>query len=126
MDGFNSSSGIFGPALNELVDLSRETEDRMKVWFVQACTEEEGFAGFFHDRCADLRMSLSKNQRLIAELEAVGERGDTVRCLDHIREIVTRDTGKLGVLEQLLAGTHVGIRLKDSYVADMGKRSRVS
>ncbi|GJS18591.1 hypothetical protein Tco_0413063 [Tanacetum coccineum] len=57
--------------------------------------------------------------RLIAELQALGERGDAVRCLDHMREIIARDSMKLGVLEQLLAGTHVGIGLKDTYVADM-------
>ncbi|GJT01173.1 hypothetical protein Tco_0822342 [Tanacetum coccineum] len=45
--------------------------------------------------------------------------GDAVRCLDHMREIVRRNFAKLVVLEQLLAGTHVGIGLKDSYVADM-------
>ncbi|GJR11295.1 hypothetical protein Tco_0793947 [Tanacetum coccineum] len=52
-------------------------------------------------------------------LEALGEQGDAVRCLDHMREIVARDSAKLGVLEQVLFGTHVGIGLKDSYVADM-------
>ncbi|GKB49654.1 hypothetical protein Tco_1545216 [Tanacetum coccineum] len=64
-------------------------------------------------------MTNSKNQRLIAEMEALGERGESVRCLDHMREIVARDYAKLGILKQLLAGTHVGIGLKDSYVADM-------
>ncbi|GJV22519.1 hypothetical protein Tco_1371539 [Tanacetum coccineum] len=53
------------------------------------------------------------------KLEALGERGDAVRCLDHIREIIAMDSVKLEVLEQVLAGTHVGIGLKDSYVADM-------
>ncbi|GJY02435.1 hypothetical protein Tco_0360587 [Tanacetum coccineum] len=67
-------------------------------------------------------MTLSKNQRLIAELEALGEWGDAVRSLDHMREIVAHDSAKLGVLEQLLAGTHVGIRLKDGYVADMEEK----
>nr|GEV07034.1 hypothetical protein [Tanacetum cinerariifolium] len=81
--------------LTEVADSSR-LQNRMKVW-----------------------MTNSKNQRLIAELEALGERGNAVRCLDHMREIVARDSAKLGVLEQLLAGTHVGIGLKDSYVADL-------
>nr|GEV41171.1 hypothetical protein [Tanacetum cinerariifolium] len=81
--------------------------------------EEEAFVGFLRDQCAGLRMTNSNNQRLIAELEAFGEQGDVVRRLDHIREIVTRDFTKLGVLEQLLARTHVGIGLKDSYVADI-------
>ncbi|GKB34213.1 hypothetical protein Tco_0879155 [Tanacetum coccineum] len=70
--------------------------DCMKVWFVQARSEEEAFAGFLCDRCAGLRMSINKNQRLIAELEALGEQGDAVRYLDHMREIIARDSATLG------------------------------
>ncbi|GJV94923.1 hypothetical protein Tco_1546500 [Tanacetum coccineum] len=91
--------------------------DRMKVWFVQKRSEEEAFAGFLRDQCAGLSMTNSKNQRLIVEREALGERGDSRRYLDHIREIIARDSAKLRVLEQLLVGTHVRIGLKDSYVA---------
>ncbi|GKD63598.1 hypothetical protein Tco_1305706 [Tanacetum coccineum] len=80
--------------------------------------EKFSYAKCIFDFCVGLRTTNSKNQRLITELEALGEQGDAVRCLDHIREIVARDSAKLGVLE-LLAGTHVGIGLKDSYVADM-------
>ncbi|GJU70525.1 hypothetical protein Tco_1256784 [Tanacetum coccineum] len=98
---------------------SHRLQDRMKVCFVQKRGEEEAFAGFLRDQCADIKITNSKNQRLITELEALGERGDAVRCLDHMREIVRRDSAKLVVSEQLLAGTHAGIGLKDSYVADM-------
>nr|GEX14945.1 hypothetical protein [Tanacetum cinerariifolium]GEY43048.1 hypothetical protein [Tanacetum cinerariifolium] len=66
-----------------------------------------------------LRMTLSKNQRLSAKLEALGERVDAVRSLDHMREIVARDSTKLSTSEQLLAGAHVGMGLKEGYVADM-------
>ncbi|GKD53614.1 hypothetical protein Tco_1287001 [Tanacetum coccineum] len=103
--------------LTEFVDSSR-LQGRMKVWFVQKCVKEEAFARFLRDQCVGLRTTNNKNQRLITELEAFGEQGDDVRCLDHMREIVARDYAKLGVLE-LLAGTHVRIGLKDSYVADM-------
>ncbi|GJW50666.1 hypothetical protein Tco_0092017 [Tanacetum coccineum] len=47
------------------------------------------------------------------------EDGDAVRYMDHMREIIAMDSSKLRVLERLLAGTHVGIGLKDSYAADM-------
>ncbi|GJZ61330.1 hypothetical protein Tco_0617467 [Tanacetum coccineum] len=103
----------------ELVADSSRLQDRIKVWFVQKRAEEEAFSGFLHDQCASLKMTNNKNQRLIAELEALGERGDVVRCLDHMREIVARDSVKLRILKQLLAGTHVETGLKDSYVADM-------
>ncbi|GKB75653.1 hypothetical protein Tco_0942548 [Tanacetum coccineum] len=65
--------------LTEVADSSR-LQDRMKVWFVQKCAEEEAFAWFLCDQFACLRMSMSKDQR---------------------------DSTKLGVLKQLLAGTHV-------------------
>nr|GEV21842.1 hypothetical protein [Tanacetum cinerariifolium] len=96
--------------------------DRIKVWFFQKHAEEEDFARFLRDQCDGLMMTNSKNQMLIAELEALGERGNGVRCLDHMREIVARDFAKLGVLEQLLAGTHVGIGLKDSYEANLEEK----
>ncbi|GJT19463.1 retrovirus-related pol polyprotein from transposon TNT 1-94 [Tanacetum coccineum] len=73
---------------------------------------------------ADSSMNLNKNHRLIAKLEALGERGDAVRSLDHMREIVACDSAKLGVLEQLLDGTHVAICLKDGYVADMEEKDK--
>ncbi|GKB85836.1 hypothetical protein Tco_0958108 [Tanacetum coccineum] len=75
--------------------------------------------GLMRDLSFGLRMSLNKNRRLIAELEALGHWGDALRYLDYLREMVSRDYGTLGVLEQLLAEAHVGMRLKDGYVADM-------
>ncbi|GJY25733.1 hypothetical protein Tco_0400459 [Tanacetum coccineum] len=69
-------------------------QDKMKLWFTQAHTK----------------------------LEALGQRGDALRALDYMREIVARDTTKLGVLEHLLACTHVGIPLKAGYVADMEEK----
>ncbi|GJT91611.1 hypothetical protein Tco_1080456 [Tanacetum coccineum] len=96
---------------NELLKMGSDTK-----LFTKAC------AGFLRDRYAGLRMSISKNQRLITKLEALGERGDAVRYVDYIREIISRDSAKLGALEQLLAGTHVGLGLKDGYVADMEEK----
>ncbi|GJZ76469.1 hypothetical protein Tco_0641141 [Tanacetum coccineum] len=107
--------------LTKVVDSSR-LQDKMKVWFIRARTEDESFVRLMCDLCFGLRMTLSKNQRLITDLEALGEWGDAVRSLEHMREIVAHDFGKLGVLEQLLVGTHVGIRLKDGYVADMEEK----
>ncbi|GJV16181.1 hypothetical protein Tco_1361504 [Tanacetum coccineum] len=67
-------------------------------------------------------VTLSKHRKLIAKLEALGQRGDALRALDYMREFVARDSAKLGVLEQLLACTHVGIPLKAGYVADMEEK----
>ncbi|GKD46958.1 hypothetical protein Tco_1271603 [Tanacetum coccineum] len=106
--------------LMKVVDSSRLNE-RMRVWFVQAVAEEEVFARFLRDRCAGLRKSISKSQQLIAELEALGERGDALTSLELMREVVGRDSAKLAGLEQMLVGAHVGIRMKEGYVAKMNE-----
>ncbi|GJV14240.1 hypothetical protein Tco_1359563 [Tanacetum coccineum] len=51
--------------------------------------------------------------------EFLGLRGDALRSLDYMREMVAHDSATLGVLEQLLAGNHVGMCLKAGYMADM-------
>ncbi|GJW79948.1 hypothetical protein Tco_0143923 [Tanacetum coccineum] len=63
----------------------------------------------------------NEDWRLIAELEALGQQADALKPLEYMREIVARDSARFGVLEQLLVGAHVGMRLKDSYVAEMEK-----
>ncbi|GJR11772.1 hypothetical protein Tco_0794424 [Tanacetum coccineum] len=65
------------------------------------------------------KLSLSKNRRLIAELEALGHCADAVRSLGYLREMVGRDSDTLRVLEQLLARVEVGRRLKAGYANDM-------
>ncbi|GJT06378.1 hypothetical protein Tco_0840840 [Tanacetum coccineum] len=71
------------------------------------------------DLCHGLRLSLSKNRRLIADLEALGQRVDAIRPLGYLREMVGRDSDTLGFLEQLLARTEFGKRLKAGYADDM-------
>ncbi|GJU73734.1 hypothetical protein Tco_1265139 [Tanacetum coccineum] len=70
----------------------------MKFWFTRARTEDQAFVVLMRDVCL---------RRLIAELEALGEVGDAVTSLNHIREIVGREFTKLAVLEQLSASTDV-------------------
>ncbi|GKB95656.1 hypothetical protein Tco_0981793 [Tanacetum coccineum] len=71
------------------------------------------------DLCCGLRLSLSKNRRLIAELEALGHCAYAVRSLGYLREIVGHDSDTLRVLEQLLARAGVGRRLKAGYANDV-------
>ncbi|GJT37266.1 hypothetical protein Tco_0937131 [Tanacetum coccineum] len=70
-------------------------EDKIKLRFTRAHTEEESFAGEIRDFCFGLRVTLKS---------------------------IARDSAKLGVLEQLLACIHVGIPLKAGYVADMEEK----
>nr|GEW38995.1 hypothetical protein [Tanacetum cinerariifolium] len=66
-----------------------------------------------------VRLSLSKNWRLIAELEALGQCADVVKSLGYLREMVGRDSETLRFLEQLLARAEVGRCLKAAYADDM-------
>ncbi|GJR36078.1 hypothetical protein Tco_1211762 [Tanacetum coccineum] len=86
--------------------------DKMKFWFTRAHTKDEGLVRVLHDLSFEIRIIMHKSRRLLAELEALGERGDVVKILKAMREIVARDSTKLAILEQLLVGTHVAIRLK--------------
>nr|GEV88976.1 ribonuclease H-like domain-containing protein [Tanacetum cinerariifolium] len=45
-------------------------------------------------------VSITKNQRLIAELETLGEQGESLKPLDYVMEMVGRDVATLRFLEQ--------------------------
>ncbi|GJT95897.1 hypothetical protein Tco_1091415 [Tanacetum coccineum] len=100
---------------------SDRLQDKMKIVFTRTHNEDECFIGIVRDLCCGLRLSLSKNRRLIAELEALGHCADTVRSLGYLREMVGRDSDTLGVLEQLLARAEVGRSLKAGYADDMAE-----
>nr|GEY65776.1 hypothetical protein [Tanacetum cinerariifolium] len=97
-------------------------DDKMKVVFDRARSEEKSFVGLMRDLCFLLKISLSKKRRLVAELEALVERGDAAKPLKKIREIVARDSMTLKDLEKLLARDLVRVSLKDGYVADMEEK----
>ncbi|GJZ06287.1 hypothetical protein Tco_0540080 [Tanacetum coccineum] len=94
-------------------------EDKMKVVFSRARESDEAFIDVLRELCSALRVSITKDRRLIAELEALGQRADALKPLEYMREMVARDSARVGVLEQLLAGAHVGMRLKAGYAAEM-------
>nr|GFD61419.1 hypothetical protein [Tanacetum cinerariifolium] len=48
-------------------------------------------------------------------------RADVLKSLEYMREMVAWDSARVGILEQLLAGAHVEMRLKTEYAADMGE-----
>nr|GEV86411.1 hypothetical protein [Tanacetum cinerariifolium] len=96
--------------------------DKMKVVFSWSRSKDESFAGLMRDLCFSLRISLSKKRGLVAELEALGERGDVAKALEHLRDIVARDAVMLGELETVLTHAQVGASLKAGYVADVEKK----
>nr|GEV68806.1 hypothetical protein [Tanacetum cinerariifolium] len=103
-------SEVFGSSL---------LEDKIKVVFSQAWECDEGFIEALKELSSALRVSLTKDRKLIAELEALGQRGHALKPLEYMREMVARDSAKVGVLEQLLADAHVGMRLKAGYADEM-------
>nr|GEV79214.1 hypothetical protein [Tanacetum cinerariifolium] len=117
LDGENDGNNNNDCEVDQL--LFTWTASEFPVVFSRARSEDESFIGLMHDLCSGLRLSLTKNQRLIAKLEALGQQGDALKPLEYTREMVARDSATLRVLEQLLAGIHVGMRLKAGYVADM-------
>ncbi|GJU76544.1 hypothetical protein Tco_1273614 [Tanacetum coccineum] len=96
--------------------------DKMKYVFGRSRGEDESFAKLMRDLCFILRISLSKKHRLVAEVEALGEREGAAKLFEHMKEIFARDAVTLGELETLLARAQVGVSLKAGFVADMEER----
>ncbi|GJU47769.1 hypothetical protein Tco_1217324 [Tanacetum coccineum] len=107
--------------LDKLSDVSGSSlfEDKMKVVFSQAWECDEGFIEALDELSFAFRVSLTKDRRFIAKLEALGQRGDALKPLEYMREMVARDSARVKVLEQLLVDAHVGMRLKAGYADEM-------
>ncbi|GJR90550.1 hypothetical protein Tco_0214561 [Tanacetum coccineum] len=71
MAGSGSSSGISGRALNELMDLSGETEvpKFMSFFFLQRIAEEKAFVNMLRDQVDQVRSCLDKLYVMICEME---------------------------------------------------------
>nr|GEU67709.1 hypothetical protein [Tanacetum cinerariifolium] len=103
------------------VENSSRLEDKMKVVFSRARDSNESFIELLRELCSAIRVSITKDRRLIAELEALEQRAYALKSLEYMREMVARDFARVGILEQLLAGAHIGMRLKAEHAADMGE-----
>ncbi|GKB88699.1 hypothetical protein Tco_0960971 [Tanacetum coccineum] len=73
--------------LSEVANSSR-LEDKMKVMFSRARDSDESFIDLLHELCFAIRVSITKDRRLIAELEALGQRPDVLKPLEYMREMV--------------------------------------
>ncbi|GKF08221.1 hypothetical protein Tco_0042445 [Tanacetum coccineum] len=91
----------------------------MKYVFGRSHGEDESFPGLMRNLCLSLRISLSKKQRLVAELEAIREVEGTVKSLEHRRIIVAHDVVTLRELETLLGRAQIGVSLKAGFVTNM-------
>ncbi|GJS34834.1 hypothetical protein Tco_0533216 [Tanacetum coccineum] len=105
--------------LDELMEITGSTElhKRMQFWFVQEIAEEEGLLKFLHDRCDELRGKNNRCRMLIREMEALGERGMAIACLDCLKQTYARETTKIAALTNV--ETLAGIHKKERHVARM-------
>nr|GFA21732.1 hypothetical protein [Tanacetum cinerariifolium] len=106
--------------LSEVANSSR-FEDKMKVVFSRARDSDKSFIELLCELCSAIMVSITKDRWLIIELEVLGQRADVLKSLEYMREMVARDSARVIILEQLLVGAHVGMRLKAEYGADMGE-----
>nr|GEY25770.1 hypothetical protein [Tanacetum cinerariifolium] len=88
----------------------------------RAAFTSAGFIEALKELSSAFRVSIAKDCRLIAELEALRERGDALKPLEYMREMVARDVARVRILEQLLADAHVGIRLKAAYADEINNQ----
>nr|GEX13937.1 hypothetical protein [Tanacetum cinerariifolium] len=100
---------------------SSQLKDKIKVVFSRAQDSDESFIELLRELCSAIRLSITMDQRLIVELKVLGPRANVLKSLEYMREMVARDSARVGILEQLLAGAHVEMRLKAEYAADMGE-----
>ncbi|GJW27159.1 hypothetical protein Tco_0040970 [Tanacetum coccineum] len=61
--------------------------------------------GWQINRCR-IWVTITKDQRLIAELEALGQRADVLKSLEYMRVMVALNSARVGVLEQILCWKH--------------------
>ncbi|GJT79833.1 hypothetical protein Tco_1054175 [Tanacetum coccineum] len=76
--------------LDKLSEVSNSfrLEDKMKVVFSRARDSDESFIDLLRELCSAIRVSITNDRRLIAELEALGHRTNVLKPLEYIREMV--------------------------------------
>nr|GEW67763.1 glycoside hydrolase, family 79 [Tanacetum cinerariifolium] len=62
---------------------------------------------------------ITKRRVLIGEMEALGDRGVVVDCLECLKQTNARETDKLVALTEVLVETQAGIHEKEGHVARM-------
>ncbi|GJS24644.1 hypothetical protein Tco_0453276 [Tanacetum coccineum] len=106
MDGSKSSNDISGCALNELMNLSGESEvpKFMKYFFFQQMAELKAFANMFRDQAAHARSCLENLDVMIYEMRKVRTvaGNDSLDCLKESHQI---KSNKLKALTNLIAET---------------------
>ncbi|GKA26119.1 hypothetical protein Tco_0712228 [Tanacetum coccineum] len=108
--------------LDEHMEITSSTElqKHIRFWFVQEIAEEEGLLKFLRDHCHDLRRKNARRRVLIREMEALGERGVVVDCLESLKQTHASETAKLAALTDTIAESMAGIHEKERHVAKIG------
>ncbi|GJR14821.1 hypothetical protein Tco_0797473 [Tanacetum coccineum] len=115
--GVPAQSGIFGLALNELMDLSGESEVQkfMSFFSLQQIAKEKAFAKMLRDQADHVRSCLEKLHVMICDMQRVRSLvgNDSLECL---RESQEMKNNKLKALTELIAQTEDAICRKEGHV----------
>nr|GEY35306.1 hypothetical protein [Tanacetum cinerariifolium] len=108
MAGFGSSSGISGRAINELMDLSAESEvpKFMSFVFLKQINEEKAFANMLRDQADNVRSFLEKLYVMIYEMKRVRSLvgNDSLKCPKESQEM---ENNNLKALTDLVTQTRM-------------------
>ncbi|GKE05414.1 hypothetical protein Tco_1397432 [Tanacetum coccineum] len=104
MDDSSFSSGIFGRALNELLDLSGESEVSkfISFFFLQQIAKKKAFANMLCAQADHVRSCLEKLHVMICKMQRIRSLvgNDSLECL---RETQKMENSKLKALTDLAA-----------------------
>nr|GEV37194.1 hypothetical protein [Tanacetum cinerariifolium] len=121
MAGFDPINAIARRAINEISELSEETETPKytKVFIMQEIVEARRFFRIQREEAQTARSSLAHVRAMVAEMEAANDQDeyyDSLRCLrDSWR--IGKDT--LGVLNESIAATEEEIFFLESHLEIM-------
>ena len=111
--------------LDHLMNLSGSTNlhDKMRLWFVQQATEDSSFSNLLFVCCQHLRRVMNKNHIMMVDMEALGDRGVAVNCLEALRKTQSRHRAMLELLEDLLGQAQAGVHEEESNAVKMNENN---
>ena len=111
--------------LDHLMNLagSSNLHDRMRLWFVQKSGEDSALANLLFVCCEHLRRVMAKNRILMVDMEAFGNRGVGMDCLDCLRKTQRRHTVMLELLTDLLTQVKASVHEEEANAVKMNENS---
>ncbi|GKC90005.1 hypothetical protein Tco_1150654, partial [Tanacetum coccineum] len=100
MAASGSSRAIARRAMDDIADLSRDTEvpKYMRFFFLQQISEDKAFANLLCDQAETARNCIDHLHVMICEMEAIGDRLVVYDSLECLRESKAIENNKLKAL----------------------------